>query len=189
MVSSPRTGDVSGKSLIIALRQEYLRTGSDGSLYPVLKRLGHPIVSPSRRWSASSSKITYRALSGSSMQDVRVPRSMRKSRRCTTKEQETCSSPRPLRPPDPHRERQRRGCGCHHRRLHQRCARDHRILRAPTATSRWPRCCGKRVSRTLALALLERPTSTPLRHGERSWHGASLLIGAHPSPLSARWAF
>lgn len=62
------------KSLIIAPGgKSYPRTGSDGSLYPVLKRLGHPIVSPKPALVGLIIKDwPYSALSGSSMQDVRV---------------------------------------------------------------------------------------------------------------------
>ncbi len=61
-------------SLIVATGgMSYPRTGSDGSLYPLLRRLGHTIVKPKpalvglviRNWH-------YSSLSGSSMTDVKV---------------------------------------------------------------------------------------------------------------------
>ncbi len=62
------------KSLIIAPGgKSYPRTGSDGSLYPILKRLAHPIIEAKPALVGLIIKDwPYSALSGSSMQDVSV---------------------------------------------------------------------------------------------------------------------
>ncbi len=73
IVSSERA-TYQAKRLIIATGgKSYPRTGSDGSLYPVLKRLGHTIVEAKPALVGLLIKDwPYSALSGSSMKDVTV---------------------------------------------------------------------------------------------------------------------